>query len=415
MHSEQTTVVCGDSSVKLTSFLEWDLAIDKVELDPGRFAVLDRSTKDSSVYNFNRFQDLRKQSLISLPTLLRIIRSMEASDPRDKVHAMLNFATDMLHKEIKPDYTKTVRQTYTEVVLWCMRKYHSLDILGECNPSLAEDAAPSWVPDWRHPETVVGLAKTSNINDPTSKPLYRASGEYTSDIFVHKPLDIRSRLLLLSGVKISNLDVVLNQVPAHSDSWAAQRSWQPKDGGINCLLYGFSMGEVFRRTIFLDIKYELQDGKWRQVRGNEMLLPWNINDSELTPAEAATKSIIARTRAVGRCHFYTTPGPGWSQGLLGYGPGRARPSDELWMLKGGKVLYILRRKDIEVNSIDLGTGKAKALPVDVGVRTYELVGEAFVLGLMDGEIIDMLGGNPKRKPPPPLAYMDKTFRTIGLI
>ena len=64
---------------------------------------------------------------------------------------------------------------------------------------------------------------------------------------------------------------------------------------------------------------------------------------------------------------------------------------------------------------DLETGEAFENPVNAGMPTYELVGEAFVLGLMDGEIIDMLGETPRRERPPPLADMDKDFRTIGLI
>ena len=64
---------------------------------------------------------------------------------------------------------------------------------------------------------------------------------------------------------------------------------------------------------------------------------------------------------------------------------------------------------------DLETGEAFELPVDAGVPTYELVGEAFVLGLMDGEVIDMLGETPKRERAAPLGDMDREFRRIGLI
>jgi hypothetical protein len=77
--------------------------------------------------------------------------------------------------------------------------------------------------------------------------------------------------------------------------------------------------------------------------------------------------------------------------------------------------FILRPKAMTIPHTNLATGEASKLPVDAGMPTYELVGEAFVLGLMDGEVIDMLGETPKRERPPPLADMDRVFRTIGLI
>jgi hypothetical protein len=43
------------------------------------------------------------------------------------------------------------------------------------------------------------------------------------------------------------------------------------------------------------------------------------------------------------------------------------------------------------------------------------MGEAFILGLMDGEILEMMGENPRRPPPSPLHAMDTQFRIISLI
>lgn len=84
-------------------------------------------------------------------------------------------------------------------------------------------------------------------------------------------------------------------------------------------------------------------------------------------------------------HFTLKACAGSSQGLLGYSLSRVEPGDELRILKGGKVPFILRPKAMTMVDTNLETGEASALPVDVGVPTYELIGAAFVLGLMDAK------------------------------
>ena len=410
----QTLVFCGDSSIRLIRLFDWEDAIYEVMTNPVMLAFSDDSVKKGPVEAFYLFRFLRNEPSISLATLLDIVRQMEASDPRDKIYSILSFVTDVVPAEIKPDYTKSVHEAYTEYALWYISRYHCLDVLGECYPSLKDDKGPSWVPDLRSRESRSWFPKVFEPGDPASSALYRASGNYVSEALVHQPLDGRSRLLLLSGVKISHVGTVPSQVPHRSDSWAALQSRHRGDGDTTCPLNGLPIRELFRRTVYRDIKYERHNDRWKPVRGNGMVLPWDTDDSNSTPAEKFTKS-IARQFAEDHCLFYTTPGADSSQGLLGYGPNTTTLGDELWMLKGGKVLYILRSKSMKVSSTDLRTGETRALPVDVGVPTYELVGEIFVLGLMDGEIFDMLGNEPKRERPAALAGMDRSFRTIGLI
>ena len=104
---------------------------------------------------------------------------------------------------------------------------------------------------------------------------------------------------------------------------------------------------------------------------------------------------------------------------MGLGPEHARPSDELWILQGARVPIVLRPRVVEeqctYGSMDLETGIGENKVIAAGETLYEIVGECFVLGLMDGEVIDMLGSPPKRPRPPPLADMDTDWRKIGLV
>uniref|UniRef100_A0A8H7N8C9 Heterokaryon incompatibility domain-containing protein n=1 Tax=Bionectria ochroleuca TaxID=29856 RepID=A0A8H7N8C9_BIOOC len=74
-------------------------------------------------------------------------REPKATDPRDKIYALLGLAGDSESLRIIPDYKKTVRDVYTEVVGKVIAK-DGLSLLLTCryNPS---SGLPSWVPDFR--------------------------------------------------------------------------------------------------------------------------------------------------------------------------------------------------------------------------------------------------------------------------
>ena len=405
---QQVIISCGHESVPLTRIFESpDAALSVFNRDSNRLLHY----QGARITQMQIFWYQRRNPVQPLMVLVGGLRKSMASDPRDKIYSMLNFATDVHGSEITPDYTKTVKQTLTEVVLWSIWKYKCLDILGECSPSLKDDAAPSWVPNWGDRGLMVSFRKWFSSDDPGSSPLYQASGEHAHILNIHYPVDVNTKLLVLSGVKIAKLDLVLNKVAYTYSSWARLETWAPKNGDAICPLNMILMREVFRRTIYLDV-YIVAPLKY--ARGNEFPLPWCMETSAGSLEQVASK-MEARDMGYGRCPFYTAPGIGSSHGLLGYSVLTARPGDELWILKGGSMPFILRPKAVRMPITNLETGEAFEHSVDAGMPTYELVSEAFVLGLMDGEIIDMLGETPRRERPPPLADMDKSFRTIGLI
>jgi hypothetical protein len=410
---QQVIISCGHESVPLTRIFEWpDAALSAVDRNSDR--ILQILGRD--IVQMDCFWHLRRAPFQSLTGLAGQVRGLMASDPRDKVYSMLNFAADTRGSELTADYTKTVRQTFTEVVLWSIGKYKCLDVLGECSQVLDDDAAPSWVPNWAEMAFVGPFRKTSIPRDPNSSSLYQASGHHKHALGTQHPPDFNTRLLVLSGVKVANLDFVLNKGPPIHKSWTVIKTWAPTNGDSMCPLNMIPMHEVFRRTIHLDIHETAAESLTRGslTRGNDSPLPWDT-DSSAGDTEHIDSKLYVSGIVLRRCHFYTAPGKGSSHGLLGYSVITARPGDELWILKGGKMPFILRPKAVTIPTTDLETGKAFEHPVNAGMPTYGLVGEAFVLGLMDGEIIDMLGETPRRERPPPLADMDNDFRTIGLV
>ena len=124
-----------------------------------------------------------------------------------------------------------------------------------------------------------------------------------------------------------------------------------------------------------------------------------------------------RRTCIGRCPFYTKTSSD-VEGLCGLGPSWAQAGDELWILKGAKLPVILRRgqatEQLTKTMLNLETGELSERTIAQGDSVHKIVGECFVLGLMDGQIMELLGDNPSRPRPLQLAEMDLDFRQVDL-
>lgn len=93
--------------------------------------------------------------------------------------------------------------------------------------------------------------------------------------------------------------------------------------------------------------------------------------------------------------------------------------DEVWLLKGGNVLYILRprsiKKDCAFKVLDCTGALSTTRQLREDENSYEFVGEAFIHGLMDGELLGMMGEHPTRERLSPLEGMDRHFRNVALV
>lgn len=91
-----------------------------------------------------------EQSKLSLLNLLALSRSNGATDPRDKVYALLALAKDEIAKSIKPDYSieNTVAQVYIEVAQKYIEHGRGPELLHHAGGSHLVADLPTWVPDW---------------------------------------------------------------------------------------------------------------------------------------------------------------------------------------------------------------------------------------------------------------------------
>ena len=109
----------------------------------------------SSIYWLQHFSRIRLNHLLnksrSLLDLLQTFRGQMASDPRDKVYAVLNLSTSRAASLVTVDYSLTTLEVYKNaarsVILADTPDKWILDLLCATHPIKHPDG-PSWVPDW---------------------------------------------------------------------------------------------------------------------------------------------------------------------------------------------------------------------------------------------------------------------------
>jgi hypothetical protein len=73
---------------------------------------------------------VEKQTYITLRSLVVWNQQCKCSDPRDRIYALLNIMENPL--TIRPNYLKSVKQVYQDVVLQSLLQLNDLDILAFC-------------------------------------------------------------------------------------------------------------------------------------------------------------------------------------------------------------------------------------------------------------------------------------------
>jgi hypothetical protein len=95
------------------------------------------------------FQSAEQRSLISL---LRRFRNRKATDPRDKIYALLSLVKpDPDRKPLFPDYSLSDQQVYINASIESIYSSGSLSILSIDVARKYRHDLPTWVPDWEAP------------------------------------------------------------------------------------------------------------------------------------------------------------------------------------------------------------------------------------------------------------------------
>ena len=315
------------------------------------------------------FTELQGGRGISLTLLLGATRRFEATDPRDKVIAVIGLAG---HRTVGMpvsriiDYEKPVAQLYRDLTGYLIQSQRSLALL-----SNVEDFSyrcfhelPSWVPDYsvwqRH--TVLGASiRVGHLN-------FRAAG--------HTPFSGRwtegSQLLPVDGFCRDNVDTVSDTALEHrAKNMDTILQWlQLADPLIR---KGKLSIDAFWRTLIGDPGKHIYPAPEQYGTHFESYLAHAsarkagypgllVSDKDHNVSRDADSLLHQASLGYVASHrkFFTT-----NKCAIGLGPQSMRAGDIVCILSGGRVPFILRAEGSE----------------------FRLVGEAYVHGLMEGQAV----------------------------
>ncbi|KAH6891415.1 heterokaryon incompatibility protein-domain-containing protein [Thelonectria olida] len=249
-------------------------------------------------------------------------------------------------QSIPVDYKSSPRELFTRVAICCMQDYEwPFGILELCRFGAAPDL-PSWVPDWR-----TLPRKVLSRDTRTGKQILCASkGAFPSNSSSGQCSVLENDAL---QVKWMCVDLVTEVWEPMSQDLKDRTdlSIMPDDIDQTYSVTGEKMSEAYRELV----NPSNHGGYPDHSDGNELVL--------LTREQWRTgKGIVGR---INRRRIAKT-----KQGFVGLLPAEAQTTDEVWMVQGGGVFYVLRAVDKD---------------------RYWLIGEAFLHGRMQGQIASLDG------------------------
>jgi hypothetical protein len=340
--------------------------------------------------------DRRKKSEHELLYLLRRHRSRECADPRDKIYGLLGLCPDREKSFIIPDYSAPISQVYEDVTLNIIEKHGSLDIFGQiCSRifggvELWRNINPSWVPNWAAEDTYP-VGQFRNLEARQRKIIHYEASLGAIASFKHP----QRGQISLRGVFCGAIAMLGRpKIPGSSNDMPWQdllKEWRELAGIRKFLNRSYAAKtsttcyDAYWQTLccsLLPLRSQNLDYSYKAIRTLEnmeyrswheawwdWIIRFNADMSHLdsvssnyTGAEIDAFNLQVYHSANMR-RLLISDNDRW----LGLAPMDAQVGDRIVLLGGGKVPYILRPKD--------------------GTETgcYELIGDAYVHGIMDGE------------------------------
>ena len=350
------------------------------------FAFFETKVKDIEYIRQRRSTGTR----LKLEWLLPHFFSRRATDPRDKVYALLSLVDPAQAELIKPDYDKPAQDLYEELTIHFLNSNRDFNLLvgeGTRNPEL-----PSWIIDWGRvydPDLWEWDRERQWMYDHYSSgkgqefyaELVQKSKLKVNAMLVDKIAEVGPLMdsMYLGDVSCMSFEDILyirNAVCSplltseEREEWM-EKYWRTICGDLICKAdesdWGITMSRVKAddRLIF---------ERWREEQN---LAVEEIFDStkEKDDIDRFQYSVAGATR---NRRFFIT-----DHGYLGLGPSQMQAGDDIYVICGSRVPFVFRRSLEAETNYAIHAQDVKGISSD---KTFRLLGDCFVYGFMDGEI-----------------------------
>ena len=324
-------------------------------------------------------------------------KSRKCGDPRDKVFAILAICKDLKSEDVKIDYSVPVAQVYSEVARFIITRDRNLKLLSACQSYGSKIAGlPSWVPDWNIESRYRPTRPISSWIAGDQNDMFSASGslparvEFSADLQTMSVQGLLIAKVSALGTHLENDGETIETPATQKKMFSLFQRWWPlakahtpdvtptpnNSGDVGG--GGERRFDAFWRTIITDMNSFSQkadpDVEGAQFR-SWMALPSTAFEPEDLVAGSNVQEnlsfVASFQQATRNRRFLVT-----EQGQMGLGPRLMRPGDLVCVLLGSGVPFVLR---------EVGGGGS-------GDGGYELVGECYCHGIMDGEAVRELEG-----------------------
>ncbi|KAE8329376.1 heterokaryon incompatibility protein-domain-containing protein [Aspergillus sergii] len=364
---------------------------------------------------------------ITLLQLLRQFSGREATDPRDKVYALLGLAKDQ--PTVEPNYAASELDVFVDTALDIISRSKSLCVLMGDFTMKNNHALPSWAPDWSSPFDASIQIRVESVTH------YTACKDSNIDVRLEAPKELLSAYQNGCIGEVRYLEVVENyyrpwrgpmflrlheqgriSLPALSvepimavgeTMWSDAvlistiSSWLAMIAEYSFLLEKMMPREDFESTMCADLVFDFVAGGSRRLspsdrdligcwlarevpdyRDGLLLRPYRLMEdtADLSAQTLNSNSIRSSIiQATYRRRFFIT-----AHGRIGLGPASMEKGDRVCVLPGGRTPFILRRRHLQDRYILRRSLRRLEFHVEFPTA-YELLGDCYVRGLMDGE------------------------------
>lgn len=157
--SQKADIICGRTVIPLEGFMHVFMHLESVGIR--QYSEAHSAARVLiATYGWARLtvgQESHQQ--LKLSTLLKSMHRHKATDPRDRIFAVLAMVSTEREDEYIPDYSKTVEETYTKFAALMMNDEQHFSPLSDTRSSERSPNLPSWVADWRGMPEAESLAE----------------------------------------------------------------------------------------------------------------------------------------------------------------------------------------------------------------------------------------------------------------